>query len=97
MKIAYELMDESNMDVEDLEAERSLQLAAMDAKRRARRFGSFYVIREHDQIKRIPPDQTEPYETRLLASAERLNQRVLALKQSPQPPSGVMLNDQPSQ
>lgn len=97
MRIKYELMDESNVDVENLEAERALQLAAVDAIRRARRFGTSYVIWEDEKVKEIPPDQTGPYEQRLLESAERLNQRILALKQSIQPPSGVMLNDKPPQ
>jgi hypothetical protein len=93
MKINYELMDDSNLDAEDLEAERDLQLAAVDAIRRARRFGTSWVIREGNVIKDIPPDQTAPYEDRLLASAAVINQRILALKRIA--PSDLSLNDKP--
>jgi hypothetical protein len=77
MKLKYEVIDESQLDIEDLEVERDLQLAAVDAIRRARRFGTYYVIR-HDKM--IPPDQTGPYEERLLATAERLNRRIAELR-----------------
>ena len=95
MKINYELMNDSNLDAEDLEAERDLQLAAVDAIRRARRFGTSWVVREGNVVRDIPPDQTGPYEERLLASAERLNQRIQALKQNA--PLNLSLNDKPIQ
>ena len=82
------------MDVEDLQAERDLNLAAVDAIRRARRFGTFYVIREDEQVKRIPPDKTAPYEERLLANAARLDRRIAELQSQPQ---NVVLNDSPSE
>lgn len=82
VKTRYELPDESTMGLEALAAERDLQLAAVDAIRRARRCGTMFVIREEDVTQRIPPDQTGPYEANLLASAERLNERIQALKQS---------------
>jgi hypothetical protein len=80
----FELLDESTMDVEDLQAERDLQLAAVDAIRRARRFGTFYVIRENEKIKKIPPDETGPNEERLLASAARLDRRIAELRSQEQ-------------
>jgi hypothetical protein len=90
MKLESVLLDESTMDIDDLEVERDLQLAAVDAIRRARRFGTFYVIR-HDKM--IPPDQTGPYEERLLATAERLNRRIAELRG---PAQNIELNDRPA-
>jgi hypothetical protein len=93
MKIHFDLFDESTMDLEDLQAERDMQLAAVDAIHRARRFGTVYVTREDDRIKVVPADQTAPYEERLLAVAARLNRRIAEL-QSQQP--NIALNDRPS-
>jgi hypothetical protein len=93
MKKEFELFDESTMDVEDLQAERDMQLAAVDAIRRARRFGTFYVIREDDKVKKVPPDQTAPYEENLLTSAARLDRRIVELLQSQS--SSAILNDRP--
>jgi hypothetical protein len=95
MKIQYDLMDESNMDVEDLEAERTLQLAAVDAIRRARRFGTTYVIWEDERVKEVAPGETGPYEERLLASVGRLHQRIEVLKRAAS--SDLSLNDKPVQ
>jgi hypothetical protein len=94
MKLKYELMDESMMDIEDLEVERDLNLAAVDAIRRARRFGTCYVIREDDQVKEIPPDKTAPYENQLLANADRLNRSIAGLQATNQ---NYILNDRPSE
>jgi hypothetical protein len=91
MKLESVLLDESTMDIEDLEVERDLQLAAVDAIRRARRFGTLYVIR-HDKM--IPPDQTGPYEERLLATADRLNRRIAELRG---PAQNMELNDHPTE
>jgi hypothetical protein len=93
MKLEATLLDEATMDIEDLEVERDLQMAAVDAIRRARRFGSFYVIREDDQIKEIPPDKTGPYEERLLSRADRLNRRIAELRG---PAQNLELNDKPA-
>ena len=82
MKAKYETLDDSMLDAEDLAAERDLQLAAVESIRRARRFGITWVIREGGRIREVPPEQTAPYENRLLASAEKLNQRIQFLKQS---------------
>ena len=83
------------LGADELAAERDLQLAAMDSIRRARRFGNTWVTREGGQIKEVPPEQTAPYENRLLASADKLNQRIQVLKQS-EPQNGSM-NDRPPQ
>ena len=93
MKLKYELIDDSGMDIEDLEVERDLQLASVDAIRRARRFGTMYVITENDQIKHIPPDKTAPYEARLLAEADHLSRRIAELRG---PEQNLMLNDRPA-
>jgi hypothetical protein len=94
MKSKYELLDESNMDIEELEAERALHLATISAIHRARRSGTAFVVCEDGKTKDIPPDQTKPYEDRLLASAEKLNQRIQNLKQSSA--ADWSLNDKPA-
>ncbi len=93
MKRKIELLDESTMDLEDLEVERDLHLAAVDAIRRARRFGTFYVIRENDENKKIPPDKTAPYEEKMLAHAKRLDRRIAELQSQGQ---SLVLNDRPA-
>jgi hypothetical protein len=95
MKAKYELLDESTMDIEDLESERALQLATVSAIHRARQFGTAFVVCEDGKTRDIPPAQTQPYEDRLLANAERLLQRIQFLKQSV--PTDYSLNDRPAQ
>lgn len=90
MKMVFELLDESTLDLEDLQAERDMQLAAVDAIRRARRFGAMYVIWEEDAVKEIPPDKTAPYEARLLASAASLDRRISEMQITPR---DLALND----
>lgn len=96
MKLNFIEIDESEMDVEDLLAERDLQLAAVDAIRRARRCGTYFVISEDDQIKKIPGDKTGPYEERLLASAARLDRRIAELHARQAEEPAAVLNDKPS-
>ena len=91
MKFEVIEIDESEMEIEDLEAEWALQLAAVDAIRRARRCGTYYVIREGDEIKEIPGDKTGPYEARLLARADELGRRVTELRSQEQ----LVLNETP--
>ncbi len=93
MKLEFIEIDESEMDIEDLEAERDMQLAAVDAIRRARRCGTYYVIPEDDQVKLIPGDKTGPYEERLLANAARLDRRISELQSRQIEESAVILND----
>lgn len=95
MKPKYEVLDDSMLDAEDLAAERDLQLAAVDSIRRARRFGTAWVIRENGEIREIPPEQTGPYESQLLTSAEKLNQRIQILKQAGA--GDYSLNERPPQ
>ncbi len=94
MKLEYELIDESQMDVEDLQAERDLNLAAVDAIHRCRRFGTSYVIEVDGKATCIPPDQTAPYEERLLAHAAKLNRRIEELQALEK--STAALNDRPA-
>ncbi|HEX3989465.1 MAG TPA: hypothetical protein VHZ30_08525 [Verrucomicrobiae bacterium] len=96
MSKKYELFDESTMDTEDLETERDAQLAAVDAIRRARRCGTYYVISEDDQVRKIPGDKTGPYEERLLASAARLDRRIAELRAHQQEEPAAILNDKPA-
>lgn len=60
----------------------------------ARQFGTAFVVCEEGQTRDIPPGQTQPYEDRLLANAEQLNQRIQFLKQSE--PTDYSLNDKPA-
>jgi hypothetical protein len=96
MNAKYELFDESTMDIEDLQVERDLQLASVDAIRRARRCGTYYVISEDDQIKQIPGDKTGPYEEKLLASAARLDRRIVELQSRQAQEPAAVLNDLPA-
>jgi hypothetical protein len=96
MNRKFELFDESTMDIEDLEVERDLQLAAVDAILRARRCGTNYVISEDDRVKLIPGDKTGPYEERLLASAARLDRRIAELKSRQIEGPALILNDKPA-
>ena len=96
MKLEIIAIDESEMDLEDLLAERDMQLAAVDAIRRARRFGTKFVISEDEQVKLIPGDKTGPYEERLLASAARLDHRIAELQASQVEESAAVLNDKPA-
>ena len=96
MSAKYEMFDESTMDIEDLQAERDMQLAAVEAIRHARRCGTYYVISEDDQVKLIPGDQTGPYEERLLANAARLDRRIAELQSSHIEEPASILNDKPA-
>ena len=80
LKTTFEHLDESTMDLDDLQAERDAQMAAVDAILRARRYGTSYVIKVNNKVKEIPPSKTAPYEARLLASVNRLNRRIAALQ-----------------
>ena len=59
-------------------------MRALDAIRRARRFGTDFVIEEDGQAKSLRPEETAPYEKRLLENLDRLNRRIAELQgQSP--------------
>ena len=93
MKTKIESWDESILDAEDYQVERALTNGALDAIRRARRFGTDFVIEEDGRTKSLRPEETVPYEKRLLEDLERLNRKISELQgQSSQPYS---LNDRP--
>jgi hypothetical protein len=93
MKARIETWDESFLDAEDYQVERALTNGALDAIRRARRFGTDFVIEEDGKPKSLRPDETAPYEKRLLEDLDRLNRKILELQgQSGQPFS---LNERP--
>jgi DNA-directed RNA polymerase specialized sigma24 family protein len=80
MKTRIENWDESFLDVEDYQVERALTNAALDAIRRARRFGTDFVVEEDGRPKSLRPEETAPYEKRLLDDLERLNRRIAQLQ-----------------
>jgi len=93
MKTKIEDWDESFLDLEDYQVERAANNAAIDAIRRARRFGSKYVIWENDRVKEVPPEETGPYEKALLESVERISAKIAELQA--QKPNALELNDKP--
>ena len=93
MKTRIENWDESFLDVEDYQVERALTNGALDAIHRARRFGTDFVVEEDGKPKSLKPDETAPYEKRLLGDLDRLNRKISELQtQSGQPFS---LNERP--
>jgi DNA-directed RNA polymerase specialized sigma24 family protein len=93
MKTKIEDWDESFLDVEDYQVERALTNAALDAIRRARRFGTDIVIEEGGRTKSLRPEEIAPHEKRLLEDLDRLNRKIAELQtQSGQPFS---LNERP--
>ena len=95
MKTIIENWDESFMDLEDFQAERAMQNAALDAIRRARQCGTRYVIYEDGRTKALRPDETTPYEQRGLKNLERLNRKIAELQKLS--PEALAMNDRPSQ
>jgi hypothetical protein len=93
MKTKIEAWDESILDVEDYQVERALTNAALDAIRRARQFGTDYVIWEEDRVKSLKPNQTAPYEQQLLEELDRINRKIAELQAKQ--PNALELNDKP--
>src|SRR6516162_3718751 len=93
MKTKIEAWDESILDVEDYQVERALTNAALDAIRRARQFGTEYVIWEEDRVKSLKPNQTAPYEQQLLEELDRINRKIAELQAKQ--PNALELNDKP--
>jgi hypothetical protein len=91
MKMQFEEWDESFLDLEDYQVERALTNAALDAIRRARRFGTKYVIWEDDRVKSLGPEETGPHEQRLIENIERLNRKIAELQA--QQPNALELNE----
>ena len=80
MKTRVENWDESFLDAEDYQVERALTNAALDAIRRARRCGTDFVVEEDGRTKSVKPDETAPYEKRLLEDLDRLNRKIAELQ-----------------
>jgi hypothetical protein len=95
MRTKIEKWDESFLDIEDYQVERALTNAALDAIHRARRFGTDFVIEEDDQVKSLRPNETAPYEKRLLEDLSRLNRKIAELQA--QDPNALALNERPKQ
>jgi hypothetical protein len=80
MKTRIENRDESFLDIEDYRVERALTNAALDAMRRARRFGTDFVVEEDGKPKSLRPEETAPYEKRFLEDLDRLNRKISELQ-----------------
>jgi DNA-directed RNA polymerase specialized sigma24 family protein len=93
MKTKIEAWDESILEIEDYQVERALTNAALDAIRRARQFGTDYVIWEGGAVKSLRPDQTAPHEKQLLEELDRINRKIAELQT--RQPSALELNDKP--
>jgi hypothetical protein len=93
MNTKIEDWDESFLDMEDYQVERALTNAALTAIRRARQFGTDFVIEEDGRTKSLRPDETAPYEKRFLEDLERINRKIDELQV--QQPNALSLNDKP--
>src|SRR5438477_9398421 len=67
-------------EIEDWQAERDLQLAALDAMHRAREFNTEYVIWEDGEVKCLKPNETEKYERAGLENLKEINRRIAELE-----------------
>ena len=61
--------------------------------RRARRFGTDFVVEEHGKAKSLRPEETAPYEKRLLEDLDRLNRKISELQGNSSSP--FSLNEKP--
>lgn len=95
MNIKIEDWDESFLDLEDYQAERALQGAALDAIMRARRCGTDYVIWEDGRVKSLKPNETASYEKRALENLDRLNRKIAELLSHEAPSAALALNERP--
>jgi hypothetical protein len=93
MKTKIENWDESFLDVEDYQVERALTNAALDAIHRARRCGTDFVVEEEGRVRSLRPDETAPYEKRLLEDLDRVNRKIAALEGPSR--SSLSLNERP--
>jgi hypothetical protein len=93
MKMRIENWDESVLDLEDYQVERALTNGALDAMRRARQFGTDFVVEEEGKPKSLRPEETAPYEKRLLEDLDRLNRKISQLQGNSSGP--FSLNEKP--
>ena len=93
MRTKIEDWDESFLDIEDYQVERALTNAALTAIRRARRFGTDFVIEEDGRTKALKPHETAPYEKQFLEDLDRVNRKIAELQS--QNPNALSLNERP--
>jgi len=93
MKKTPENWNESFLEIEDYQTERALTNGALDAIRRARRFGTDFVVEEDGRVKSLRPEETAPYERRLLEDLDRLNRKIAEIQA--QRPNALSLNETP--
>jgi DNA-directed RNA polymerase specialized sigma24 family protein len=91
LKTKIEDWDESILDVEDYQVERALTNAALDAIRRARQFGTDFVIEEDGKTKCLRPNETAPYEEHFLEDLDRIDRKIAELQA--RQPNGLELNE----
>ncbi len=95
MKPVIEILTDDFLDLEDFQAERALQHAALDAMDRAKRCGTGFVVSENDHVRVLKPDETGEYRQRGLQNLERLNRKIAELQNLS--PVVLALNDGPAQ
>jgi hypothetical protein len=93
MKVKTEEWDETILGIDHYRAERALANAGLDAIRRARRFGTDFVVEEGGRARSLRPEETPPYEKRFLDDVERLSRKIAELEA--QNPSALALNERP--
>ena len=89
MNTLIEELTDSFLDLEDFQAERALQHAALDAMDRARRCGTGFVITDSGGVRSLSPEETEPYRRRGLENLDRINRKIADLEA----PAALALND----
>ena len=95
MKTVIEKLTDDFLDLEDFQAERALQFAALDAMDRAQRCGTGFVVWENDRVRVLKPDETGEYRRRGLQNLERINRKIAELQNLS--PEALALNDRPAQ
>ena len=95
MNTVIEILTDDFLDLEDFQAERALQRAALDAMDRAERCGTGFVVSENERVRVLKPDETGEYRQRGLLNLERLNRKIAELQRLS--PETLALNDRPAQ
>ena len=95
MKTVIEQLTDDFLDLEDFQAERALQLAALDAMDRAKRCGTGFVVWESDRVRVLKPDETGDYRQRATQNLDRINRKIAELQKLS--PETLALNDRPPQ
>ena len=95
MKTVIQELTDDFLDLEDFQAERALQFAALDAMDRAKRCGTGFVVWENDRVRVLQPDETGEYRQRGLLNLERINRKIAELQKLS--PETLALNDRSAQ